>query len=169
MTHTDLWDPLPTSSFKHWSQRQKKKKPIEPTGSQPTRKNEPLWCVMLMLGEGWCLDLKRGESKWEKENRTEKMRKRREKFQGKRIIFFFFLQNCYSAILSLELHCSSITNLFAIGYIVFQMWKVFKEKMLNEAYMWHLQYQVQMLLRTYIKLSIFKNILRRIVKTVKKS
>ena len=64
------------------------------------------------------------------EERREQMRKREQnrknekeerEISGKENNFFFFLQNCYSAILSLELHCSSITNLFAIGYIVFQM------------------------------------------------
>ena len=50
-----------------------------------------------------------------REKRTEKMREMRDR--GERVrdkFFFFFLQYCYSAILSLELYCSSIAKKFAI-------------------------------------------------------
>ena len=47
----------------------------------------------------------------ERVKRIEKMREMRDR--GERVrdkFFFFFLQYCYSAILSLELHCSSIAK-----------------------------------------------------------
>ena len=50
-----------------------------------------------------------------REKRTEIMSERRETFRGKLIkILLLFLQYCYSAILKIELHCSSIAKKFAI-------------------------------------------------------
>ena len=57
----------------------------------------------------------RREQMRKREKRTEIMREREEReIPGKRRIIFFFLQYCYSAVLSLELHCSSIAKKFAI-------------------------------------------------------
>ena len=66
--------------------------------------------LTLMLGGGWCLGLNRGESKW----RNKEGRERR--FRGKKHnkFFFFFYNTENSAILCLELYCSSIAKKFAI-------------------------------------------------------
>jgi len=79
------------------------------------------WCVNLDLGGGWCLGLKRGESRWERE-KEEREKKRNNEGEEREIlgikklnkILIFFLQYRYSAILHVELHCSSIANFFAI-------------------------------------------------------
>ena len=47
----------------------------------------------------------------ERVGELEQMREKRNK------IIFLFLQLCYSAILHVELHCSTIANFFAIVYI----------------------------------------------------
>ena len=96
----------------------KKKKPEHKTwpGSQPTRKNELLWFVMLMLGGGYCLGLKRGENRWERRKRElrkiESILEVREIVENK--ILFKFIQYCYSAILHVEWHCSTILKIFTI-------------------------------------------------------
>ena len=90
----------------------------------------PLWRVMLMLGGGWCLGLKRGESRWEreKEKREENINNEREEREIPRksslkYIYIYILQYCYNAILPLELHCSSIAKKFAIlGFCNSKCW-----------------------------------------------
>ena len=66
--------------------------------------------LMLKLGGGWCLGLKRGESK--RKNREGRERRFRGKKHNKILLFFYNTVN--SAILCLELYCNSITKKFAI-------------------------------------------------------
>ena len=66
--------------------------------------------LMLMLGGGWCLGLKRGESK--QRNREGRERRFRGKKHNKILLFVYNTVN--SAILCLELYCSSIAKKFAI-------------------------------------------------------
>ena len=53
--------------------------------------------VMLMLGGGWCLGLKRGENRWEreKEEREENINNEREEreISGKVDFFFYYYYN----------------------------------------------------------------------------
>ena len=51
--------------------------------------------------------------RWETEERESKMRDRTEERESNKILLFFY-NTCYSAILCLELHCSSIAKKFAI-------------------------------------------------------
>ena len=93
ITHDPL-QPYPPLPLTIGHSNKKKKKNIDPAELQPTKKNEPLWCVMLMLGGWWCLDLKRGESRREreKEEREENRNNVREEreISGKVEYFFFF-------------------------------------------------------------------------------
>ena len=59
------------------------------------------------------------ERKWraemrEREKSTDKMRDERQRRDSRDKILLFFLQYCYSAILSLELHCSKYCKKFII-------------------------------------------------------
>ena len=63
---------------------------------------------------GWlCCGLRSGEAST-MERHSDGETEMRDERDGDKIIFFFFLQYCYSAILPLELHCSSIAKKFAI-------------------------------------------------------
>ena len=66
--------------------------------------------LILMLRGGWCLSLNRGESK--QRNKEGKERRFRGKKHNKILLFFYNTMN--SAILCLELYCSSIAKKFAI-------------------------------------------------------
>ena len=66
--------------------------------------------LILMLRGGWCLGLNRGESK--QRNKEGKERRFCGKKHNKILLFFYNTVN--SAILCLELYCSSIAKKFAI-------------------------------------------------------
>ena len=82
------------------------------------------------------------------EEREENINNEREEREilGKRRIIFFFLQYCYSAILKVELQCSSIAKNFAIlGFLQSQILSTLGLEMPNSPYIWHLQSPVLML------------------------
>ena len=63
---------------------------------------------------GWlCCGLRFGEA-LAMERHSDGETEMRDERDGDKINFFFFLQYCYSAILSLELHCSKYCKKFAI-------------------------------------------------------
>ena len=58
-----------------------------------------------------------GERERDEEDRVERVGELEQMREKMNKIMFLFLQLCYSAILHVELHCSTIANIFAIVFI----------------------------------------------------